>query len=63
MAYIKQEDILGYSSEGSVVCSKCITAEEEKRNFKEEDIFTEDRIEEGDFCFCDRCHIDLREVE
>ena len=61
MAYIKQEEIIGYLLHGQVVCLDCATEEEQKSRFTAKEIITKNDIEEGDFCFCDRCHDDLRE--
>jgi hypothetical protein len=61
MAYVKQEEILGYHLQGQVVCSDCATGEERKGKFTAKEIITKGDIEEGDFCFCDRCGDDLRE--
>ena len=60
MAYIKQEEIIGYRLHGQVICSDCATEEERKKKFTAKEIIGKDSIEEGDFCFCDRCHDDLR---
>jgi hypothetical protein len=61
MAYIKQEEIIGYRLHGQVICSDCATEEERKKKFTAKEIITKDTIDEDDFCFCDRCLDDLRD--
>jgi len=54
MGYVKNEDIMAYRIDGQIVCTDCITDEEEN-NLEEADIICQDEIDSADGkFFCDR---------
>ena len=61
MAYIHQEEIIGYCVRDQVVCTDCVKEDERKGKFTAKLIITKDHITESDFCFCDRCGDDVRD--
>ena len=60
MAYIHQEEIIGYYVQGQVVCSDCVTDEERQSKFTAKGIIPKEDITERGFCFCDRCGDNVR---
>lgn len=55
MGFIKNDDIRAFHTEEGVVCANCAT-NEEASNAKQDDVITENDIENADGTyFCDRC--------
>jgi len=55
MGFIETERIIGYNFDTEIICCGCAT-DEEKNKAKEEEIITEDMIEDNRYVyFCDRC--------
>lgn len=61
MAYIHQEEIIGYRVNDQVIYCDCVSEDERKGKFTAKGIITKEDIAEGDFCFCDRCGDDVRD--
>ena len=51
MAYIHQEEIIGYYVQGQVVCSDCVTDEERQSKFTAKGIITKEDITERGLLF------------
>ena len=50
----KSEDIRGYRLGEEFICEECLS-DAEREGLKGDDFLTDQRIDEEDFYFCDRC--------
>jgi len=51
---LEKKDIIGYQLNEEIVCSECIN-DDELRDINQDDIITEDDVDDGVMFFCDRC--------